>query len=55
MSETWPLNSVGDAERFALYSAYCSRRKVCRDTSNATTTWVGASSRSTLMSIDVNP
>ena len=42
-------------DRFALYSAYCSLRNVCRDTSNATATWVGCSSRSTLMSIEVKP
>ncbi len=41
--------------RLALYSAYCSLRKVCRETSKVTATWVGASSRSTLMSIEVKP
>ena len=30
-------------------------RNVLRDTSNAAATWVGFSSRSTLMSIEVNP
>ena len=54
-SDTWPLNSVGLVERLALYSAYSSDRNVCRETSNATAIWVGASSRSTLMSIDVKP
>ena len=39
----------------ALYSGNSSVRKVCRDTSNATATWVGCSSRSTLMSMDVKP
>ncbi len=55
ISDTCPLNSLGDVERLALYSAYSSERKVCRDTSKATPTWVGRSSRSTLMSIEVKP
>ena len=55
ISETWPWNSSGDLDRLALYSAYCSERKVCRDTSNATAMWVGCSSRSTLISIEVKP
>ena len=54
-SETWPLNSSGVAMRPALYSAYSSMRKVCRETSKATATWVGCSSRSTLISIEVKP
>ena len=54
-SGTWPENSVGVAERPALYSGYSAARNVLRETSNATPTCVGASSRSTLMSIDVNP
>jgi hypothetical protein len=55
ISGTCPLNSSGLAERVALYSGYSTERKVCRDTSNATARWVGCSSRSALMSIDVNP
>ncbi len=46
---------MGVAERPALYSAYSSARNVLRDTSKATPTWVGASSRSTLISIEVKP
>ena len=53
--DTCPWNSEGDVDRLALYSAYCSERNVCRDTSNATAMWVGCSSRSTLISIAVNP
>ena len=45
----------GVALRPALYSAYSSSRKVCRDRSKATPMWVGSSSRSMLMSIDVKP
>ena len=52
---TCPLNSSGLVDRFALYSTYSSERNVFRDTSNATARWVGSSSRSTLMSIEVNP
>ena len=55
ISETWPVNSSGDFDRLALYSEYSSMRKVCRDTSKATPTWVGCSSRSTLISIEVKP
>ena len=51
----WPENSVGVADRPALYSAYSSLRKVCRDLSKATAMWVGCSSRSMLMSIEVKP
>jgi hypothetical protein len=40
---------------WGLYSAYSWRRKVCRDLSNATPMWVGCSSRSTLISIEVKP
>ena len=54
-SDTWPLNSVGVAERPALYSEYSSVRNVLRDTSKATPTWVGCSSRRTLMSMEVKP
>ena len=46
---------VGVVDRLALYSAYSSRRKVWRDTSNATATCVGCSSRSMLISIEVKP
>ena len=52
---TWPLKSVGVSDRLALYSAYCSVRNDRRDTSKATTMWVGRSSRSTLISIEVKP
>ena len=41
--------------RLALYSLYCAARNVWRDTSNATPRCVGASSRRTLISIEVNP
>ena len=54
-SEICPLNSSGDFDRPALYSVYCSERKVLRDTSNATQMCVGCSSRSMLISIEVNP
>jgi hypothetical protein len=52
---TCPLKSLGVSFRFALYSAYRSVRNDRRATSKATTMWVGRSSRSTLMSIAVNP
>ena len=39
----------------ALYSTYSSRRQVCRDRSNATATWVGRSSRSRLINMEVKP
>jgi len=55
ISPIWPLNSAGDADRVALYSAYSALRNVLRDTSKATQRCVGFSSRSTLMSIEVNP
>ena len=55
ISGSWLENSSGVLLRLALYSEYCARRKVCRDLSNATPMWVGCSSRSTLMSIEVNP
>ena len=55
ISGSWLENSSGVLLRFALYSAYSGRRNVCRDLSNATPMWVGCSSRSTLMSIEVNP
>ena len=55
ISGSWLLNSSGVLLRFALYSEYSASRNVCRDTSNATATWVGCSSRSTLISIEVKP
>ena len=55
MSGSWLPNSSGVLLRFALYSEYSASRKVCRETSKATATWVGCSSRSTLISIEVKP
>ncbi len=55
MRSTWPLNSSGVLARPALYSAYSWVRKVCLDLSKATAMCVGASSRRTLMSIEVKP
>ena len=55
MSSTWPLKSAGDVERFALYSANSSLRQVCRDRSKVTAMWVGRSSRSRLISMEVKP
>ena len=55
ISGSWLGNSSGVLLRLALYSAYSSSRNVLRDTSKATATWVGCSSRSTLMSIEVKP
>ncbi len=55
ISGSWLLNSSGVLLRFALYSEYSASRNVCRDLSKATPTWVGVSSRRTLMSIEVNP
>ena len=55
ISGTWPLNSSGLADRVALYSGYSTVRKVVRDTSKATPMWVGFSSRSALMSMEVKP
>ncbi len=55
ISGSWLLNSPGVLFRLALYSEYSAMRKVSRDTSKATATWVGCSSRSTLMSIEVKP
>ena len=52
---SWAELAGGDFDRLPLYSAYCSERNVCRETSNATATCVGCSSRSTLISIEVNP
>ncbi len=55
MSGSWLLNSSGVLLRFALYSEYSARRKVCRERSKATPMWVGFSSRRTLISIEVKP
>ena len=52
---TWLRNSSGALVRPALYSTYCSCLKVGSLRSNATATCVGCSSRSTLISIAVNP
>ena len=52
---SWLLNSSGVLLRLALYSLYCSSRKVWRERSKATATWVGTSSRRTLTSIEVKP
>jgi hypothetical protein len=54
-SETCPVNSLGDVLRLALYSVYSASRNVWRDTSKATAMWVGCSSRSRLISIEVKP
>ena len=50
-----PLKASGVADRVALYSGYSTDRKVFRETSKATPTWVGFSSRRVLMSIEVKP
>ena len=55
MRLSWLRKSAGVSRRFALYSTHCSCRKVGSPRSKATATWVGASSRSTLMSIAVKP
>ena len=55
ISSTWPLNSSGVFDLFALYSVNSSERHVLRETSNATAKCVGASSRSVLASIDAKP
>lgn len=55
ISSTWPLNSSGVFERFALYSGNSSERQVLRETSNATAKCVGASSRSVFASIEAKP
>ncbi len=52
---SWPRKSAGVSRRFALYSTHCSCLNVGSLRSNATATWVGCSSRRTLMSIAVNP
>jgi hypothetical protein len=55
ISSTWPLNSSGALERFALYSANSAERQVLRETSKATAKCVGSSSRNVFDSIDVKP
>ena len=55
ISGSWLENSPGVLFRFALYSEYSCMRKVWRETSKATATCVGCSSRSTLISIEVKP
>jgi len=55
INEIWPRNSVGVADRVALYPWYSSVRKVWSETSNATATWSGCSSRNALMSIEKKP
>ncbi len=50
-----PLNSLGDSDRFALYSGYSRVRKDCRDVSKATAMWVGFSALMRLISIARNP
>ena len=52
---SWPLKSVGVSLRLALYSTYCSCLNVGSLRSKATAMWLGCSSRSTLISIAVNP
>ena len=52
---TCPLKSSGVALRVALYSGYSSLRNVWRETSKATARWVGRSSRSALISMEVKP
>src|ERR1700683_600702 len=52
---SWLRKSSGVSRRLALYSTHCSCLKVGSPRSNATATCVGFSSRSTLMSIAVNP
>ena len=55
ISGSWEENSEGVLLRPALYSAYSCSRKVWRDLSKATPTWVGCSSRRTLTNIEVKP
>src|SRR5215469_13675825 len=52
---SWLRKSSGVSRLLALYSTYCSCLNVGSPRSNATATWVGCSSRSTLISIAVNP
>ena len=52
---SWLRKSSGVSRRLALYSTHCSCRNVGSPRSKATATCVGFSSRSTLMSIAVNP
>src|SRR5699024_8752538 len=55
MRSIWEWNSGGVFSRPALYSAYYLRRKVCRPRSKANATLIGASSRRTLMRIEMKP
>jgi hypothetical protein len=55
MRLSWLRKSAGVSRLVALYSTYCSCLNVGSPRSKATATWVGRSSRSTLMSIAVNP
>ena len=55
MRSTWPRKSSGVVVRLALYSVKRSDRNVVRDTSKHTARWVGCSSRSRLISIEVKP
>ncbi len=55
ISSTWPLNSSGVLERFALYSVNSSDRHVLRETSKATAKCVGCSSRRVFASMDAKP
>lgn len=55
ISSTWPLNSSGVLERFALYSGKSCERHVLRETSNATAKCVGDSSRNVFASMDAKP
>ncbi len=55
MRLTCPTKSAGVSARPALYSAYWVCRKVGVGRSQATATWVGRSSRSTLINIEVKP
>ena len=50
-----PEKASGVALRPALYSEYSSLRKVARETSKATATCVGSSSRRTLISMATKP
>ena len=52
---TWPLNSDGLSDRFALYSAYSRLRNDCREVSKATAMCVGLSALIRLISMERNP
>ena len=55
MRLSWLRKSSGVSRLFALYSTHCSCLNVGSPRSNATAMCVGRSSRSTLMSMAVNP